>query len=65
MSRKILILQDGLFDSPDANAKLVWRLSEHLVGSGYDVTMLGNAKEQEHVDDYHGVHLIHEQCWIG
>jgi glycosyltransferase involved in cell wall biosynthesis len=60
MSKKILILQDGLFNSPDANAKLVWRLSEHLVGLGYDVTMLGKAKEQEHVAEYHGVHLIHE-----
>ena len=60
MSRKILIIQDGLFNSPDANAKLVWRLSEHLVGFGYDVTMLSKAKEQEHVAEYHGVHLIHE-----
>ena len=60
MKGKILILQDGLFNSPDANAKLVWRLSEHLVGLGYDVTVLGKAKEQEHVVEYHGVHLIHE-----
>lgn len=60
MKEKILILQDGLFNSPDANSKLVWRLSEHLVGLGYDVTMLGKAKAQEHVAEYHGVHLIHE-----
>lgn len=60
MKGKILILQDGLFNSPDANAKLVWRLSEHLVGLGYDVTMLGKAKAQEHVAEYHGIHLIHE-----
>lgn len=60
MKGKILILQDGLFNSPDANAKLVWRLSEHLIGLGYDVTMLGKAKAQEHVAEYHGIHLIHE-----
>ena len=60
MKGKILILQDGLFNSPDANAKLVWRLSEHLVGLGYDVTMLSKANDKEHVVEYHGVHLIHE-----
>lgn len=60
MSKKILILQDQLFATADANAKLVWRLSEHLVGLGYDVTMLGKAKEQEYVVEHHGVHLIHK-----
>ena len=60
MKRKILILQHDLFATADANAKLVWRLSEHLVGLGYDVTMLGKATEQEHVQEFHGVHLIHK-----
>ena len=60
MKEKILIIQDGLFGIPDANAKLVWRLSEHLTGLGYDVTMLGKASSNEHVAEYHGVHLIHE-----
>lgn len=60
MSKKILILQHELFATADANAKLVWRLSEHLVGLGYDMTMLGKAKTQEHISEYHGVHLIHE-----
>ena len=57
---KILILQPSLFSSPDANAKLVWRLSEYLVQHGYDVSMLGVASEEEHIANYHGVHLIHQ-----
>lgn len=60
MKGKILILQHELFATADANAKLVWRLSEHLLGLGYDVTMLGKANDKEHVDGYHGVRLVHE-----
>lgn len=60
MKGKILILQHELFATADANAKLVWRLSEHLLGLGYDVTMLGKANDKEHVGEYNSVHLIHE-----
>ena len=35
-------------------------MSEHLVQRGYEVTLMGKAKEAEHANEYHGVHLIHE-----
>lgn len=59
---KILILQEGLFATPDANAKLVFRLCEQLLKIGYDVSVLGMAlNDAEHVDEYRGIRLIHDQ----
>lgn len=61
MNKKVLILQDSLCAQPDANSKLVFRLCEQLVHLGYDVSVMGVARNKEdHVSDYHGIHLIHE-----
>ncbi len=61
MREKILILQEDLFATPDANVKLVFRLCEQLQRIGYDISVLGVARnEAEHVDEYNGIHLVHE-----
>lgn len=61
MKSRILILQEGLFLNPDANAKLVYRICSQLRDRGYDVTMLGVASyEGEHVEEHEGIHLIHK-----
>ncbi len=61
VKRKILILQDSLFEVADANAKLVFRIASQLCKTGYDVSILGIAKtEKEYAVDYNGIHLIHE-----
>ena len=61
MSVKVLILQENLFASPDANAKLVFRIGMQLQKIGYDVSVLGVAhNDAEHVVSYKGIHLIHE-----
>ena len=61
VNHKILILQEDLFATPDANAKLVFRICEQLCSQGYDVSVLGMAhNEQERATEYKGIHLIHE-----
>ena len=61
MNKKILILQETLFTSPDANAKLIFRMCEQLCSQRYDVSVLGKAQnEQELTSEFKGIHLIHE-----
>ncbi len=59
--QKILILQERLFDSPNANSKVVFRICARLRQIGCDVHVLGVAKTAtEHIVEYGGIHLIHE-----
>ncbi len=59
--KKIIILQENLFANTDANSKLVFRLCEQLLKIGYNVSVLGIANhEAEQVEEYKGIHLIHE-----
>ena len=61
MKYKVLILQEDLFTDPSANTKLVFRLCEQLEVVGYDVSVLGIARnENEHITAYRGIHLVHE-----
>lgn len=61
ISKKVLILQETLFNGIDANSKLIFRIAAQLCAVGYDVSILGVARtDKEHVDTYNGIHLIHE-----
>ncbi len=59
--KKILILQEDLFATPDANAKLVFRIGMQLLKIGYNVSVLGIAhNDAEQVAEYCGIQLVHE-----
>lgn len=46
---------------PGANTKIVFRICAQLRDMGYDVSVLGVARcEEECIEDYEGIHLIHE-----
>lgn len=58
---KILILQEDLFANTGANPKLIFRICEQLQRVGYDVSVLGIARNSaESVSEYKGIRLIHE-----
>ena len=60
--RKILFIHDTLFLTPDANARLVFRLINYLQDNfTVDISLLGRANNaEEYVDQYKGCKLIHE-----